>query len=184
MTEKEKMLKGELYRANDEELSKLSTNARLLYREYNLSSQFETDKKRSILKKLLGRFGENLEIIPPFYCDYGFNISFGSNVFLNMNCCILDVVPIKVGDDVMFGPNVQIYGATHPLDSKTRLTGLESGKKIIIENDVWIGGGAIICPGVTIGKGAVIAAGAVVVKNVTEYVLVGGNPAKIIKSIT
>lgn len=105
-------------------------------------------------------------------------------MFQNMNCCILDVVPIKVGDDVMFGPNVQIYGATHPLDSKTRITGLESGKKIIIENDVWMGGGAIICPGVTIGKGAAIAAGAVVVKNVPDYVLVGGNPAKIIKSIT
>ncbi len=181
MTEKEKMLNEDLYDAADKELSELSTKARMLYWKYNQTSPLEQNEREQLLKELLGGFGKKLEILPPFYCDYGFNISIGDNVFMNMNCCILDVVPVVIGDNVMFGPNVQIYTATHPINPNKRIEGLESGKIIIIEDNVWIGGGAIVCPGVKIGKGSVIAAGAVVVKDVPENVFVGGNPAKIIK---
>ncbi|MEL7124371.1 MAG: sugar O-acetyltransferase [Bacteroidota bacterium] len=181
MTEKEKMISGQLYMADDPELKELSTKARLLYRDYNLSSQLEIEKREKILSDLLGSKGNNLVIIPPFYCDYGFNIKIGDNVFMNMNCIILDVTPVTIGNNVMFGPNAQVYTATHPLNPIERIKGPEYGQDIIIEDDVWVGGGAIICPGVTIGKGAVIGAGAVVTKDVPPNVFVGGNPAKIIK---
>ena len=181
MTEKEKMLRGELYAADDEELQMLSQKARLLYWEYNQTSPTNKERRDEILYELLGARGEKLEIVPPFYCDYGFNIRLGNNVFMNMNCVILDIAPVVIGNNVMFGPGVQLYGATHPLDPEIRNSGLELGKEITIENDVWIGGGAILCPGIIIGKGAVVAAGAVVTKNVDAYTLVGGNPARVLK---
>ena len=181
MTEKEKMLSGALYNADDDELRALSTKARMLYWEFNQTSELEQSKRKDLLKKLFGKIGTKVEIVPPFYCDYGFNISLGDNVFMNMNCCILDILPITIGNNVMLGPAVQIYGATHPLNPDKRNSGLESGKKVIIEDDAWIGGAAVINPGVTIGKGAVVGAGAIVVKDVPAYTFVGGNPARIIK---
>lgn len=182
MTEKEKMLSGELYTADDEELLALTAKATSLYAAYNRTSPSEQDKRQKLLKDLLGSMGEKVKIIPPFYCDYGFNISIGEDVFINMNCCLLDVVPITIGNQVLLGPNVQIYTATHPLNPVKRAAGLEYGQSITIEDNVWVGGGAIICPGVHVGRGAVVAAGAVVTKKVPENVLVGGNPAKVIKT--
>lgn len=118
-------------------------------------------------------------IRPPFYCDYGYNISLGSNVFMNFNCVILDVCPVSIGDDCQIGPAVQIYAADHPLDPKVRRSGLESGRPVKIGNNVWIGGGAIILPGVTVGDNAVIGAGSVVTRDVPARATVVGNPARL-----
>jgi maltose O-acetyltransferase len=182
MTEKEKMISGALYDAQDPELEALRIKARTLYREFNQTAPTELDQRDRLLRALFGQVGKKLEILPPFYCDYGFNITLGDNVFMNMNCCILDITPVAIGNNVMFGPYVQLYSATHPLNPNIRSNGLEAGKDITIEDDVWVGGGAIICPGVHIGKGAVVGAGAVVVKDVPANTFVGGNPAKIVKS--
>ena len=183
MTEKEKMLSGKLYNASDAELSLERHNARLLFQKINSIGDANKEERNKLFYELFGEVGDSLWIEPPFYCDYGYNISLGDNVFFNFNCCILDVMPVEIGNNVLIGPNVQIYTATHPINAKERATMLEFAKPIKIGNDVWIGGGAIICPGVTIGNGVVIGAGAVVTKNVSDYVFVAGNPAKEIKKI-
>ncbi|MGY5845784.1 sugar O-acetyltransferase [Salegentibacter sp. HM20] len=183
MTEKQKMLGGELYNATDKVLANDRRIARLKFQKINSLGEEHSAERKKIFKELFGQSGKNLWIEPPFFCDYGYNIKLGKNVFMNFNCCILDVCEVKIGNNVFMGPNVQIYTATHPLDAKTRNSLLESGKPISIGNSVWIGGNAVICPGVKIGDGAVIAAGAVVVKDVPSNVLVGGNPARIIKEI-
>jgi len=183
MTEKEKMLSGMLYNPNDPELLSERHRARLLFQKINNTSEDHIKERNSLIYELIGERGKGLYIEPPFYCDYGTNIKFGNRVFINFNCCILDVMKVDIGDDVLIGPNVQIYAATHPLDAKTRASWLEFAKPVRIGNNVWIGGGAIICPGVTIGNRAVIGAGAVVTKDVPDDVVIGGNPAKIIKKI-
>lgn len=183
MTEKDKMLRGEMYDPSDPQLIQERFEARLKFQKFNRLPESAKAERDILLKELLRSTGLNVNIEPPFYCDYGYNILLGDNVFINFNCCILDVMPVTIGNNVMFGPNVQIYTATHPLESKERNSGREFAKAITIGNDVWLGGGAIICPGVTIGNGAVIGAGAVVTKNVPENVFVGGNPAKIIRTI-
>ena len=127
--------------------------------------------------------GRDFGLEPPFFCDYGYNITVGDQVFFNFNCVILDVNPVTIGDRCLFGPNVQIYAATHPVNAETRGSLLEFGKPVSIGSDVWIGGGAIICPGVSIGNRSIIAAGAVVTKDIPSDVLAGGNPARIIKPI-
>jgi maltose O-acetyltransferase len=114
------------------------------------------ERRTKLLNELLGKVGKNLFIEPPFYCDYGYNIRLGNDVFINFNCCILDVTPVFIGNNVMIGPNVQIYTATHPLKAKERSSSFEFGKPISIGDDVWIGGSAIICPGITIGNGLVV----------------------------
>jgi len=157
--------------------------ARLLFQKINGLDEDQKAQRNALFSELLGSVGEGLWIEPPFYCDYGYNITAGKNLFLNFDCCILDVCPVRFGDRVMLGPGVHIYTATHPLEAKARNSGKEFGKAIVIGNDVWIGGGAIICPGVTIGNGVVIGAGAVVTKDIPDNVFVGGNPAKIIKQI-
>ncbi len=183
MTEKEKSLSGQLYDASDPLLSSERKYARLLFQEINQLSDNHIEKRNNLFLELIGEAGDNLMIEPPFYCDYGYNIHLGHNVYMNFNCCILDVMEVKIGNNVFLGPNVQIYTATHPLDAKTRSLQLEYAKPIQIGNDVWIGGGAIICPGVTIGNGVVIGAGAVVTKDVADAVVVAGNPAGVIKKI-
>lgn len=183
MTEKQKMLEGKMYDPLDSELFKEREQAKLLFQEINNLTEIKKEKRNKLIYKLFGNAGENLWVEPPFYCDYGYNISVGDNVFLNYNCCILDVMPVTIGNNVMIAPNVQIYTATHPLEATARNSGKEFAKPIYIGNDVWIGGGAIICPGVTIGDRVVIAAGAVVTKNIPDAVLVAGNPAKVIKNI-
>jgi len=183
MTEKEKMLSGQLYDPMDPILSKERYKARLKFQKINSLGDDQVKERKMLFKDLLGAYNKACWIEPPFYCDYGSNIKLGKKVFINFNCCILDTSEIIIGDNVMIGPNVQIYAATHPLDIKTRNSMLEYSKSVTIGNDVWIGGGAIICPGVQIGDGAVVAAGSVVVKDVPKNVMVAGNPAMIKKEI-
>ena len=183
MTEKEKMLSGAMYNAADKELVKERKLCRILLHEINALDETAKKERDQLVRKLLKNAGKGLWIEPPFYCDYGYNIITGKNVFFNFNCCILDVMPVSIGNDVLFGPNVQIYTASHPMEAKQRKSWLEYAKPISIGNDVWVGGGAIICPGVNIGNGAVIGAGAVVTRSVPDNVFVGGNPARIIREI-
>ena len=183
MTEKQKMLSGNLYNATDSTLTAERHHARLLFQKINAMSDEEKEERNKLLYELMGSAGEGMWIEPPFQCDYGYNIHLGEKVFMNFNCCILDVMEVRMGNNVLLGPAVQIYTATHPIDAKERASGLEFAKPVTIGNDVWIGGGAIICPGVTIGDRVVVGAGAVVTKDVPDDAFVGGNPAKIIKKI-
>lgn len=183
MTEKSKMLSGALYNPNDKQLVAERHRARMLFQKINQLNDTSKKERDKLLHELLENAGKGLWVEPPFYCDYGYNIHTGKSVFFNFNCVVLDVMKVDIGNQVLIGPNVQIYTATHPLDVKTRNSWLEYAKPVSIGNSVWIGGGSIIYPGVTIGDGAVIAAGSVVTKAVPANVVVGGNPAKIIKEI-
>ena len=182
-TEKEKMLHGELYNPADPQLIKERENARRLTRLYNETSETEHGKRKELLKELFGSTGENIGIEPNFRCDYGYNIYVGENFFANFDCVILDVCEVRIGDNCLLAPGVHIYTATHPLNPFERIAGTEYGKPVTIGNNVWIGGRAVINPGVTIGDNAVIASGAVVTKDVPAGVVVGGNPAKVLKQI-
>lgn len=184
MTEKEKMIKGDMYFSADETLVKERNRARRLTRAFNNTTEDELDKRSKILKELLGETGENIYIEPTFRCDYGYNIYVGENFYANFDCLLLDICPIKIGNNAMLAPGVHIYTATHPLNPTERNSGYEYGKPVNIGDNVWIGGRAVICPGVTIGNNVVVAAGAVVTKDVPDNVVVGGNPAKIIKEIS
>ncbi|MDR7130773.1 maltose O-acetyltransferase [Algoriphagus sp. 4150] len=181
MTEKEKMLAGELYQAGDPELAAERLETRKLLKTINDSDPEDPEYRISLFKKLFGKAGENLWVEPPFYCDYGSNIEVGDDVFFNFNCVVLDVCKVTLGDRVFVGPNVQFYSATHPLDPVSRGQQWEYGKPITIGSDVWIGGSAVLCPGVSIGERTVVAAGAVVTKDFPSDVVIGGNPAKVIK---
>ena len=165
-TEKQKMLAGELYNALDKEISEERVITRLLLKRLNETAENESALRTEILRELLPNAGENLWIQPPFYCDYGYNLKIGEKVFFNFNCVVLDVTYVTIGSRTLFGPNVQVYTATHPLDFQERASGLEYAKPISIGEDVWIGGSAVICPGVTIGDRTVIGAGSVVTKNI------------------
>jgi maltose O-acetyltransferase len=182
MTEKELMLAGELYDSSDVELVEDRKRAKQLCYEYNKLNPQEFDKKDSILKQLVNAKGD-IYIEPNFFCDYGYNISVGNGFYANHNCVILDVNTVRIGENVMFAPGVQVYTATHPLDVETRNSGRELGFPVEIGDNVWVGGNAIICPNVKIGNNAVIGAGAVVTKDVPNNALVVGNPAKIMKFI-
>ena len=181
-TEKEKMLAGEMYNAGDIELIKDRLIAKKLCYKYNNLAPDAKEKKKLVLQELLST-EQSPYIEPDFYCDYGYNIKVGENFYANHNCVFLDVNTITIGNNVMIGPAVQIYTATHPLEAKKRNSGLELGYPIIIGDNVWIGGGAIIQPGVKIGNNAVIGAGAVVTKDIPANVFAGGNPARVIKEI-
>lgn len=183
MSEKEKMLSGLLYDANDPQLAEERLKTRLLLQKINTWGENKREEINAFSYQLFGSAGKDLFIQPPFYCDYGYNIAVGNKVFFNFNCCILDVMPVKMGNNILLGPNVQIYTATHPLKAKERASWLESAKTITIGNDVWIGGSAIINPGVSIGNGVIIGAGAVVTKDFPDNVFVAGNPARIVKEI-
>ncbi|UII21698.1 sugar O-acetyltransferase [Fulvivirga ligni] len=182
-SEKEKMLSGELYNALDEQLSQMRLDARLHLKALNDSSEDQEKERAEILQKLIPHAGQGLWIQPPFYCDYGTNITLGEKVFFNFNCVVLDVMEVKVGDRTLFGPNVQIYTATHPMDYKERASGLEFAKPITIGEDVWVGGSAVICPGVTIGDRVVIGAGSVVTKDIPSDVFAAGNPCRVIREL-
>jgi maltose O-acetyltransferase len=173
--ELKKMLDGDLYRPSDPEIqTELARTAQWLTR-YNLSPPAQ---RRQLLLERLGEVGEGVEIRPPFFCDYGFNIRLGAGVFFNFNCVVLDVVEITIGEETQIGPAVQIYAADHPRDAALRASGVELGRRVSIGAHVWIGGGAIILPGITIGDGAIIGAGSVVTKDVAAGVTVRGNPAR------
>ncbi len=183
-TEKQKMLTGELYDASDPQLSAERSSARVLCKKYNDSTDDQELLRKEILQELIGGYSEGLSIEPPFFCDYGSNISVGEKVYFNLNCVILDVNMVTIGSNVLFGPNVQIYPATHPMDYKIRAEWLELGKPITIGSDVWVGGGVIICPGVKIGDRSVIGAGSVVTRDIPDDVFAAGNPCKVIKTLT
>lgn len=181
-TEKEKMLAGEMYDPQDKELAADRLRAKNFCYKYNNLTPDAGKKKKLILQELF-KTEQNPYIEPNFFCDYGYNINLGKNFYANHNCVLLDVNTINIGDNVMLGPAVQIYTATHPMEEKARNSGRELGFPVKIGNNVWIGGGAIIQPGVKIGDNAVIGAGAVVTKDVPTDHFVGGNPARVIKEI-
>lgn len=181
-TEKEKMLAGELYNPLDLQLSADRQRARDLCQALNASREDQSVERAGILARLFGR-KTDAWIQPPFFCDYGTNISLGEKVFFNFNCVVLDVMPVRIGSHTLFGPAVQIYTATHPLDHAERRRGLEAAQPVTIGSDVWVGGGAIICPGVTIGARSVIGAGSVVTRDVPADVFGAGNPCRVIRGL-
>jgi maltose O-acetyltransferase len=180
--EKQKMIAGELYLAGDATLKADRLRARQLLHRYNHSAPEERELRNALLSELFGH-ASDAYIEPTFRCDYGYNIFLGKNFYANFDCVMLDVCPIHIGDNCMLAPGVHIYTATHPLDPVDRNSGQEYGKPVTIGHNVWIGGRAVINPGVTIGDNAVVASGAVVVKNVPANAVVGGNPARIIKML-
>ena len=181
-SEKEKMLSGENYSAVDRELVQDRIKAKKLLHKINVTEYWVNKSTRKLIAELLPNSKNVVHIEPPFHCDYGYNIECGENVFFNVNCVVLDSMKVKIGSNVMFGPGVHIYTATHPLD-KTERRLLEIAKPITIGDDCWIGGQSVICPGVTIGAGTVIGAGSVVTKDIPENCLAVGNPAKVIRKL-
>lgn len=181
-TEREKMLRGELYQAADPELVAARTRARDLCDLLNRNPYAATKARKQLLTELLGSGGDSAHIEPPFQCDYGSNIYLGENVYFNFNCVVLDVCPVTIGDHTLIGPAVQIYTATHPMNAELRRQ-QEFGKPITIGSDVWIGGGAVLCPGITIGDRTVIGAGSVVTKDLPADVFAAGNPCRVIRAI-
>jgi maltose O-acetyltransferase len=182
-SEKEKMLAGELYDPLDPELVQARNRARDLCQDLNATREHEQEVRRRILMNLFGRGGDSVWMQPPFYCDYGSNILLGQRIFFNFNCVVLDVCQVKIGDFSQFGPAVQIYAATHPMSAELRRK-QEFGKPIEIGSDVWVGGGAVICPGVRIGSKSVIGAGSIVTRDVPNGVFAAGNPCRVIREIT
>ncbi len=181
-TEREKMLAGEPYDPADAELVRLRQRARDLCQELNATREAEQASRRRILEQLFGAGGESVRMQPPFFCDYGVHIELGESVYFNFNCVVLDVCRVRIGDFTLFGPAVQIYTPLHPFDAAAR-RGLEAGKPIEIGADVWVGGGAIILPGVRIGARAVIGAGSVVTRDVPDDVFAAGNPCRVIRAL-
>jgi maltose O-acetyltransferase len=182
-TEREKMLACELYRAADPELVALRRLTQTQLYQFNHSRPEEIEVREGVVRSLFHAIGPNVEITPPFFCDYGGHIRAGKNLYINAYCTILDCNWVTLGDDVLIAPNVQIYTAYHPTDPAVRLTGLELAAPIIIGSNVWIGGGAIVCPGVTIGDNTTIGAGSVVTKSIPASVVAVGNPCKVVRSV-
>lgn len=182
-SERKKMLAGELYDPLDSALVQARNRARDLCQDLNATRESDTEVRRRILIELFGSGGDSAWIQPPFFCDYGSNIVLGKRVFFNFNCVVLDVCRVTIGDFTLFGPAVQIYTATHPLNASMRRQ-QEFAKPIEIGSDVWVGGGAIICPGVTIGAKSVIGAGSVVTRDIPAGTLAAGNPCRVIREIT
>ncbi len=182
-SEKEKMLCGELYSALDEELSIERKQARKLLSRFNQTDAEEESLRNEILQQLFGSIKDQIHVEPPFYCDYGSNIHVGRNVVINFNCVFLDVTKISIGSGTLIGPGVHLYTACHPKEWKTRARGLEYGKPITIGDNVWIGGGAIILPGVSIGDHSIIGAGSIVTHDVPADVMAAGNPCRIIRQL-
>ncbi len=183
-TEKQKMLAGELYFADDPELVAEMKQASRILRMYNSTTEEQEEQRRQILQELFGKVGQKISIVPPFHCDYGNNIYAGNGLYMNYGCVILDCNTVHIGENVLCAPYVQIYAAYHPTDPEIRLSGKELAAPIKIGNNVWIGGGAIICPGVTIGDHTTIGAGSVVVKSIPEKVIAAGNPCRIIRHLS
>lgn len=184
MTDKEKMLSGKLYKAFGDELKNDFKKAKRLVREYNLTTEEQEAERSRIIKELFGDTGEKFHIEPPFYCDYGCHIYIGENFFCNYECIVLDVCDVTIGKNVLLGPRVSIYAASHPIDAGVRTSELEFGKPITICDNVWVGGNTVINPGVTIGKNSVIGSGSVVTKDIPENVIAVGNPCRVLREIT
>lgn len=182
-SQKEKMLAGELYVADDPELQQAHLHAQSLLSEFNATAADALDRRRSLLLSLFARFGEGTVLKPTLRCDYGFNISIGERTFINFDCVLLDCNRIVIGDEVQFAPGVHIYTATHPLDARQRRSGVEYALPVVIGDGAWLGGGAIVCPGVTIGENTVIGAGSVVTRDLPANVLAVGNPCRIVRQL-
>ena len=182
-TEKEKMIAGELYQAFGEELFGERQHAKRLCRHFNETTEEQMAERDAILRELLGSCGPNVFIEPSFRCDYGYNLHVGRNFYANYDLVVLDCCEVRIGDNCMIAPRVSIFTAAHPLDAPTRISGFEFAKPITIGDNVWIGGHAVINPGVTIGDNVVIAAGAVVTKDVPSNVVVAGVPARVIRQL-
>ena len=176
------MLAGELYDPLDADLVGARDRARDLCADLNATRESQQAERRRILQALLGAGGDDVWMQPPFYCDYGFNILLGRKCFFNFNCVVLDVTTVRIGDYTLFGPAVQIYTATHPMEAQLRRT-QEFAKPIEIGSDVWIGGAAVILPGVTIGSRSIIGAGSVVSRDVPDGVFAAGNPCRVIRPV-
>ena len=181
MTQKDRMLAGKLYRV-DETLAAELRRARELLQQFNQST--DAAQRRDVLDRLLGGTGENLYIEPPFRCDYGANIYVGNNFYANFECIILDQCPIRIGDNVLFGPRVSLYSAGHPIVAQIRNSYLEFGKPITIGSDVWVGGDTVILGGVKVGSNVVIGAGSVVTKDIPSGCIAVGNPCRVLRRIT
>lgn len=184
MTEKELMLSGQLYIANDAELAKDNAKARRLTRLINTATEEQAEYRLQLFRELFGNIGQTFWVEPPFRTDYGCNTYIGDNFYANYDCIFIDVAPIHIGNNVFFGPRVCLYTAGHPVDAEVRNTQLEYGKSIKIGNDVWIGGNTVVNPGVTIGDNVVIGSGSVVTKDIPSGVIAAGVPCRIIRKIT
>lgn len=180
MTEKDKMLAGQLYRPGDPDLVAARRRAQILMKDYNATTLADAERRREILDQLLGGYGSGVAIRTPFSVDYGSNIVLGDDVFLNYGCVLLDVCRITIGSGTQIGPQVQIYAADHPRDPEARRQGLENGRPVTIGRNVWIGGMAILLPGVTVGDDAIIGAGTVVTRDVPPGATVVGNPGRLV----
>lgn len=181
-SQRERMLAGEPYDPLDAELTAARERARDLCQALNATREGERDERQRLVGELFGHTGRDVWLQPPFYCDYGAHISLGDRVFFNFNCVVLDVCRVTIGHYTLFGPAVQIYTATHPFDAARRRVE-ESGRPVVIGDDVWVGGGGIICPGVTIGSRAVIGAGSVVTRDVPDDVVAAGNPCRVLRHL-
>jgi maltose O-acetyltransferase len=177
------MVAGELYVASDPELVRARARARELVARYNATGQDDQEERRALLTQLLASVGKAAWIEPPFFCDYGWNVSLGEQAFLNFNCVILDCAAVEIGAGAMFGPAVQLCAATHPVDPDERASGLEYAKPIVVGRNVWVGAGAIVGAGVTIGDDTVIGAGSMVLRDVPARVLAVGNPCRVIREL-
>ncbi|HVK08493.1 MAG TPA: sugar O-acetyltransferase [Gemmataceae bacterium] len=182
-SEWDKMVAGELYDPLDPHLVRARDRARDLCQDLNATREADQEARRRILRELFGKGGDTVWMQPPFFCDYGSNIRLGERVFFNFNCVVLDVCPVTIGDFTLFGPAVQVYTATHPMNAELRRK-QEFAKPITVGSDVWVGGGAILCPGVTIGSKTVIGAGSVVTRDLPDRVFAAGNPCRVIREIT
>ncbi|MDS1270879.1 sugar O-acetyltransferase [Lipingzhangella sp. LS1_29] len=182
-SQKQRMLAGQPYIANDPELEADARRAAELNELFNAVSATEPQRRREVLAALLGKLGAGAEIRSPLHVDYGYNIRVGEGVFVNVGAVLLDVAPIVIGDDVQLGPYVQLLTATHPVEPVARRAKWESGQPITLGENVWLGGGAVVCPGVTVGANTVVGAGAVVTANLPANVVAVGNPARITREI-
>ena len=182
-TEREKMLNGELYLATDAELTRMHALARNLLDRFNFSIPSDVSDRVQIIEHLFGHIGNNFTVRPPFYCDYGCHIYAGDNLYINYDCTILDCNTVHLGNNVLLAPKVQIYTAYHPTNPELRLTGKELATPVIIRDNVWLGGGVIVCPGVTIGSNVTIGAGSVVTKDIPNNVIAAGNPCRVIREV-
>ncbi|MGB3291513.1 MAG: sugar O-acetyltransferase [Phormidesmis sp.] len=180
-TEREKMLAGELYLATDPELSEMHDRAAALMHQLNTSHPQNVDAQKETIRHLFGSIGKTFTVRPPFYCDYGCHIFAGENLYINYDCTILDCAEVYIGNNVLIATKVQIYAAYHPTDPQIRLTQKELAAPIRIGDNAWIGGGVIICPGVSIGENTTIGAGSVVTRDIPSNVIAVGNPCRIVK---
>jgi maltose O-acetyltransferase len=180
---RERMLAGDLYIADDQELARDSARAQRLTHQINTIDPTDHQRRRELLTELLGAFGEGSEIRPPLQCDYGYQTFVGAHSFANWGLVSLDVATVRIGDDVQIGPNVQLLTATHPLEPGPRRAKWEAAQPIVIGDNVWLGGGVIVCPGVTIGADAVVGAGAVVVRDLPAGVVAVGSPARVVRAL-